>query len=214
MPWQAARVGTRDAARTPAVALLLVALLLLAAAGCTGDDGAAPATPTRTTDADCVARLPDEVFATLGWTPTGQRAEITVRGCHREAEQGYVEVRDRSGYERLCRTLDRSGGVRPGVPVDWLGQDVEACAVEPAAGLGQTRVVVQRGGDDVTQVTVAALADTAQELVRAAVEQVLAASPRPRSGARPSWSRGSRSWPTGPARRSSPARPRARGARA
>jgi hypothetical protein len=167
MPWHAAHVGTR------VVPLALLLALGLAPAACTGDDGAGTSAPTRTTDADCGARIPDAVFTTLGWTPTGKPAEITVRGCHREAEQGYVEVRDRTGYDRLCRTLDRSGGVRPGVPADWLGEGVTACAVEPAGGVGQTRVVVRRGGDAVTQVTVAALTDTSQELVRAAVGQLV-----------------------------------------
>lgn len=168
MPWQAARMGTR----VGALALLLALPVTLA--GCSDDDAAPPA-PTRTTDADCAARIPDAVFTTLGWTPTGDAAEITVRGCHREAEQGYVEVRDRTGYDRLCRTLDRSGTVQPGVPVDWLGEDVVACAVEPAGTVGQTKVVVRREGDAVTQVTVAVLTDTAQEQVRAAVAELVEA---------------------------------------
>ena len=61
------------------------------------------------------------MFTILGWTVTSTPAEATVRGCHREAEQGYVEVRERTGYDKLCATLDRRGGVGPGAPVDWLG---------------------------------------------------------------------------------------------
>jgi hypothetical protein len=59
------------------------------------------------------------------------------------------------------------------VPVDWLGADMVACAVEPGGDLGQTRVVVQREGDAVTQVTIAALTNTDQELVRAAVKELV-----------------------------------------
>ena len=96
-----------------------------------------------------------------------------MRGCHREAEQGYVEVRDRTGYDKLCKTLDRSGGKAPGVPADWLGGEVVACAVEPVGDVGQTRVVVQREGNEVTQITIAALTSTSQEQVRAAVAELV-----------------------------------------
>lgn len=157
-------------------ALALLIALAVTVAACTGDDGPHPGPdPTRTTDADCVERIPDAVFATLAWTPTGKPAEATVRGCHREAEQGYVEVRDRAGYDLLCKTLDRSGGKAPGRPADWLGADVVACAVEPVGDVGQTKVVVQREGDDVTQVTIAVLTRTSQEQVRAAVAELVSA---------------------------------------
>ncbi len=147
--------------------------LLLALTACTDDDAVEPSTVHQTSDAECADRIPDHVFATLGWTATGTPAEATVRGCHREAEQGYVEVRDRTNYDKLCRTLDRSGGVGPGVPADWVGDGVVACAVEPVGGVGQTKVVVQREGDEVTQVTIAVLARTSQEQVRAAVQELV-----------------------------------------
>jgi hypothetical protein len=167
MPWQAARMGTRVAAS----ALILALAPVLTA--CSGDEpGPGPGQHT-TSDADCALRIPDHVFTILGWTATGKPAEATVRGCHREAEQGYVEVRERSGYDRLCRTLDRSGGVSPGVPVDWLGADVVACAVEPVGDIGQTKVVVQEEGDKVTQVTIAVLTSTSQAQVRAAVAELV-----------------------------------------
>jgi hypothetical protein len=117
--------------------------------------------------------IPDGVFTTLGWTATTEAAEVTVRGCHREATQGYVEVRARTGYDHLCATLDRTGGVGPGTPVDWLGEGVTACAVEPQADVGQTKVVVKRDGDAVTQVTIAVLASTPQAKVRAAVAELV-----------------------------------------
>ncbi|MDX6373514.1 MAG: hypothetical protein QOD98_2502 [Nocardioidaceae bacterium] len=148
-------------------------VLLLALTGCSGDDSTDQPGSGKTKDADCAVRIPDAVFDTLRWSPP-KAAEATVRGCHRETEQGYVEVRDRTGYDKLCKTLDRSGGVRPGVPVDWLGDDVVACAVEPAGDVGQTKVVVQGEGDAVTQVTIAVLTSTSQELVRAAVEKLVA----------------------------------------
>ncbi len=164
MPWQAAVMGTRVVA-----AALLLALLPTATA-CSGDEDPGPKPgPDETTDAECAERIPDTVFTTLGWTATGKPAEATVRGCHREAEQGYVEVRDRTGYDKLCATLDRSGGVAPGTPVDWLGGTVTACAVEPASDVGQTKVVVRRGSDEATQVTVAVLTSTPQAKVREAV---------------------------------------------
>jgi len=151
------------------LALLAVAALLLPTACSDDGDGArvGPAEPT--TVADCAESIPDHVFTTLGWTPTAEGATVTARGCHREAEQGYVEVRARSGYDRICASLDRTGTVGPGQPVDWLGADVSACAVEPAADVGQTKVVVRGSGDEVTQVTIAVLTSTPQAQVRAAV---------------------------------------------
>ena len=148
--------------------------LLLALTACSGeeDPGAQPDSNV-TTDADCAERIPDTVFTTLGWAATSKPAEATVRGCHREAEQGYVEVRERTGYDKLCKTLDRSGDVAPGVPADWLGAEVVACAVEPVGDVGQTRVVVQGEGDEVTQVTIAVLTSTSQAQVRAAVAELV-----------------------------------------
>jgi hypothetical protein len=171
MPWQAACMGTR----VGALALLLALVPLLAA--CSGDEPGASPTADPTSDADCARRIPDQVFTVLGWTAVQKAPEATVRGCHREAEQGYVEVRDRTGYDRLCRTLDRSGEVGPGTPADWLGAEVVACAVEPVGDVGQTKVVVQGDGDDVTQITVAVLARTPQADVRAAVQELLSTAP-------------------------------------
>jgi len=159
MPWQAGVVGTRVA--------VLALLLALAGAGCSDDD-TPPPRAQETSDADCSDRIPDAVFTTLAWSAP-RPAEATVRGCHREAEQGYVEVRDRTGYQKLCRTLDRSGEVGPGTPVDWLGSDVTACAVEPVGDVGQTKVVVKGDGDAALQVTIAVLAGTPRAQVRAAV---------------------------------------------
>ena len=148
--------------------------LFLALTACSGEDepGLKPDANV-TTDAECAGRIPDSVFTTLGWTVSTEPAEATVRGCHREAEQGYVEVRDRTGYDRLCATLDRSGEVAPGTPVDWLGGKVTACAVEPAEDVGQTKVVVEGEGDEATQITIAALTSTPQAQVRAAVAELL-----------------------------------------
>ena len=135
--------------------------------------GTATETATETTSqgpaASCAQRIPDEVFTTLAWTPTTEGATATIRGCHREATQGYLEVRDRTGYRRLCRTLDRTGGVGPGVPVDWLGDDVTACAVEPDRDVGQTKVLVRGAGNQATQVKVVVLTSTPRDRVRAAV---------------------------------------------
>jgi hypothetical protein len=167
MPWQAAHMGNRVAA------LALLVALLSALAACTDDEPGPGPAAGKTSDTDCATRIPDHVFTTLGWKPTGKPAESTVRGCHREAEQGYVEVRDRTGYDKLCKTLDRKGGVSPGRPVDWLGGTVTACAVEPAKHVGQTKVVVRKGGDDATQITIAVLTDTPQARVRAAVAELL-----------------------------------------
>ena len=149
--------------------------LLLALTACSGDDSGPEPGQDTTSDADCAERIPDHVFTILAWTATSKPAEATVRGCHREAEQGYVEVRERTGYDRLCRTLDRSGDVGPGTPADWLGTDVVACAVEPVGDVGQTKVVVQQEGDEVTQVTIAVLTSTSQAQVRAAVAELVGA---------------------------------------
>jgi hypothetical protein len=148
--------------------VVAVLLLLLALTACSGDDGDDEPGSGRTTDADCAERIPDTVFDTLRWSPP-KAAEATVRGCHRESEQGYVEVRDRTGdYDQLCRTLDRSGGVGPGKPAPWL-TGVTACAVEPNGDVGQTKVLVKRTGEEVTQVTVVAVTSTDRADVRAAV---------------------------------------------
>jgi len=175
MPWQAGRVGIRRS-----LAVALCPLLAVATAGCSGDDdGSAPTgQPSVTTAAECLSRVPDDVLTTLGWTPVGDEAEATQRGCRREAEQGYVEVRDRpGGYDRLCATLDRSGGVAAGVPADWLGEllgrTVTACAVEPGADVGATKVALERDGGAVTEVTVAVLSPTPQAQVREAVAALL-----------------------------------------
>jgi hypothetical protein len=145
--------------------------VLLGVGGCSDDD-AEPPEPL--TDARCAAALPDGVFTTLGWTAPVKPAEATVRGCHRETEQGYVEVRPRPAYDALCDTLDRTGTPAPGQPVAWLG-DVTACAVETAEGLGQTKVAVKQGSGALL-ITVVALTATDQAKVREAVAQVLAAS--------------------------------------
>ena len=163
MPWQASGMGIR---------LALAAVAVLALAGCSGDDPGAGPGDEKTTDADCAARIPDHVFDTLGWS-SPKAAEATVRGCHREAEQGYVELRDRTGdYDRLCQTLDRSGQVGPGTPADWL-DDVTACAVEPSGDVGQTKVLVKGSGELLTQITVVVVSSTDQAKVRGAVQQLV-----------------------------------------
>jgi hypothetical protein len=147
-------------------------LLLLALTACSGDDGDHEPGSGKTTDADCAERIPTTVFDTLRWSPP-KDAEATVRGCHRESEQGYVEVRDRTGdYDELCQTLNRSGGVSPGKPADWL-TGVTACAVEPKGDVGQTKVLVKRSGDLVTQVIVAAVSSTDRPDIRAAVAELV-----------------------------------------
>jgi hypothetical protein len=170
MPWQAAVMGTRAVV----VALLLALGPMLAA--CTGDDSGAEPGQDKTSDADCADRIPDHVFTVLAWTVTSKPAEATVRGCHREAEEGYVEVRERTGYDKLCATLDRTGGVGPGTPVDWLDGTVTACAVEPAQDVGQTKVVVKGSGDQATQITIAVLTSTPQAKVREAVAELVGTS--------------------------------------
>ena len=203
MPWQAASMGTRVAAFA----------LLLALTACTDDDAVEPTTVRpdlrrRVRRPDPRPRLRharlDRRPARRPRPPCGAATARPSRGTSRSATA--------PNYDKLCRTLDRSGGVGPGVPADWVGDGVVACAVEPVGGVGQTKVVVQREGDEVTQVTIAVLARTSQEQVRAAVQELWSA--RPRSGARPSWSRGRPSSRTGPAPRSSPARTPAPGVRA
>jgi hypothetical protein len=164
MPWHSLRMRTRVAA---------VLLLLLALTACSGDDGDDEPGSGKTSDADCANRIPDDVFNTLGWSPP-KAAEATVSGCHRESEQGYVEVRDRTGdYDKLCQTLDRSGGVGPGKPAHWLS-DVTACAVEPSGDVGQTKVLVKGSGDLVTQVSVVVVTSTDRDKIREAVAQLVA----------------------------------------
>jgi hypothetical protein len=137
-------------------------------------------------DAGCAELIPDEVLTTLGWTAEGG-ATYTVKGCRREAQQGYVEVRRRTGkvttpekaekiYDDLCRVLDRNGAPSPGVDAPWLGEDVIACAVEPARNVGLSKVVVLIKKRLVFQYGVAVLVDTPQPKVRGAFRKLLAAS--------------------------------------
>jgi hypothetical protein len=163
MPWHSRRMRTR-------VGVVLLLFVVLTA--CSGDGGDDEPGSGKTTDADCAERIPDTVFDTLRWSPP-KAAEATVRGCHRETEQGYVEVRDRTGdYDQLCQTLNRSGGVGPGKPATWLS-NVTACFVEPKGDVGQTKVLVKRSGDQVTQVIVAAVSSTDRADVRAAVADLV-----------------------------------------
>jgi hypothetical protein len=147
-------------------------LLLLALTACSGDEGDDEPGSGRTTDADCAERIPTTVFDTLRWSPP-KAVEATVSGCHRETEQGYVEVRDRTGdFDKLCQTLNRSGTVGPGKPADWL-DGVTACAVEPDGDVGQTKVLVKRTGGSVTQVIVTAVTSTDRKDIRAAVADLM-----------------------------------------
>jgi hypothetical protein len=170
-------MGIRRALVTAPLAVLPVLpvlLLLLVATGCSADDAPGPPAAEATSDADCAPLLPDGVFTTLGWDPTAEGATATVRGCHREAEQGYVEVRRRRAeqYDDLCATLDRVGTPAPGVSAPWLGPELTACAVEPGADVGTTKVVLRADGV-VWQLTVVALAPTTQERVRAALVELV-----------------------------------------
>jgi len=122
-------------------------------------------------DYECVNALPDGVFTTLGWTPTDEPAEATIRGCHREANQGYVEVRNRTDYEAVCATVDHTEPREPAPPIDWLDDEV-ACGLEPDEDIGLTRIVVRRG-EDALQISVAVLAPTDRALVRKAVQQLV-----------------------------------------
>lgn len=163
-------MGTRSTVIALAAAVSVAGLAGLA--GCSGE-GADVHQAGTSSAADCAARLGDAPFRRLGWTMPAEPAESTVRGCHRESEQGYVEVRDLPGYARVCRTLDRSGGVSPGVAAPWVGAGVTACAVEPATDVGTTKVAVRRGDGSATLVTVAVLTATPRADVRAAVRAVL-----------------------------------------
>jgi len=157
------------------IRLGVAVITLLALAGCSDDDGAQSPQAGPTTDADCVRLLPDEVFTTLGWAPTAEGATATVRGCHRESDQGYVEVRRRDvdQYDQQCATLDRTGTPAPGQPAPWLDADLTACAVEPGADVGTTRVLL-RTEDEAWLLTVVALSPTAPEQVRAALVELAA----------------------------------------
>lgn len=175
---------------TPRLALPVAALVASAMlAGCSDDDPdetAAPTTPAVTSDAGCAQLIPDDALTTLAWTPSGG-AEYTVRGCRREAKQGYIEVRRRTGkatsdakaqrvFDDTCRTLDRTGAPAPGAKADWLGDEVTACAVEPRKEVGLTKVVVLTKGKVVFQFGIAALTKTPQKQVRGAARTLLAAA--------------------------------------
>ena len=179
--------------------LAVLALAGSALAGCDDDDGGGDPVAERTTDADCAGSSRDEVFTTLGWTPTAEGATSTVRGCHREAEQGYVEV---PRARRTAATAQRSAttgdprphrGAGPGRRRPWLERR-HGLRGRAGRDVGQTKVVVLSAtATRSSQVAVAVLTSTPREQVREAVRQLprRAGSARRRSGARPSWSPGS-----------------------
>jgi hypothetical protein len=172
-------------------ALLPVAALLVGGvlAGCSGEDPA-PASPSATvqpeSDAGCAELIPDEALTALSWTPEGGAA-YTVKGCRREAQQGYLEVRRRTGkvttptkaekvFDDLCRVLDRTGTPTPGLDAPWIGKEVMACAVEPTKKTGLSKVVVLIKKRLVYQYGIAVLEATPQPKVRAAFRKLLLAS--------------------------------------
>ena len=129
-----------------------------------------------TTDAECAGRIPDR----------GLRHPPLVTSQARGGDRPRLPPGVGAGVRRgpatapattsACETLDRTGGVSPGAPVDWLGDNVVACAVEPAGDVGQTKVIVQGEGDEATQITIAVLSSTTQERVRAAVAELVGTS--------------------------------------
>ncbi len=150
-----------------AASALLTVALGLSAAGCSDDEADGTSTPVGvevTTAADCAETIPDAVPEALGWD-LGTGATYSVRGCERRSERGYVQVRDLAGdLAERCEGFGEQA-------VTWL-DDLEACADEPDADIGLTKVVVAGDEGELTQIWVAALETTDQERVRAAVALV------------------------------------------
>lgn len=171
--------------RLPAVVLGLLSACWLTA--CEDDPTATRPTPTsvETTAADCEQIIPASTIATLGWTD-GAGATYSVQGCERRAAEGYLKVRElpvpgsddppaevRTEFDARCAELDTfpdpdSSTEEPatGMLVTWLGEGVTACAVEPDAGVGLSKVLLVTPSDRLVTLWVAALEPTDQALVR------------------------------------------------
>lgn len=185
--------------RTTASAATAVLLALgLVAAGCDGEDEA-NSTPVPTSDAttgaDCERIIPESTVTTLGWSGDAG-ATYSVQGCERRADQGYLKVRGLSvaggdddaaavqeEFDARCAELDtfpdpNSSTEEPatGLLVTWLGEGVTACAVEPDAGLGLSKVLLVTPSDRLVELWVVALEPTEQDLVRSAMAELAAAA--------------------------------------
>jgi hypothetical protein len=179
-------------------ALLLTLASALAVSGCESDEPAdARSAPTddETTAADCGRVIPAATVATLGWS-NDAGATYSVRGCERRADQGYLKVRELSvpggggdadavqeEFDARCAELDTfpdpsSSTEEPatGLLVTWLGEGVTACAVEPDAGIGLSKVLLVTPSGRLVELWVAALEPTEQDRVRGAMAALVEAA--------------------------------------
>ena len=186
--------------RLGTAAPVLLAVTLVAGLGSACEDeapaGTAPApTASETTAADCDRIVPATAITVLGWSGDGA-ATYSLRGCERRAAQGYVQVRElavpgggddetavQEEFDSRCAELDTSpdpGSTTEepatGMVVTWLGDDVTACAVEPDADLGLSKVLLRTPSGGLAELWVAALETTDQALVREAMAELAEAA--------------------------------------
>ncbi len=173
----------------------ILVLVGLATQACGGPDTEAsstdPGPALETSISDCNALIPEDVLATLGWSPGSTSATLDSGICRRDAEQGYVTVerlpvaalggddlpaKAQQAYDEACAELDSfpdpddlSVSAGPGQSVGWLGEDVTACAVEPSEPRAETTVVVLTPQDTVVQLRVVPDSPTSSGDVRAAL---------------------------------------------
>lgn len=183
----------------PLAVLAVLAATLLQACGDDASSRAAPSpddpssvleeTPSATPDPSCEPAVPAEAVTVLGWSPDGG-AVSTAQGCERRSAEGYLKVRDISvvgegadgeeaaqeEFDVRCASFDSNPDPEDtaeeptaATPVDWLGDDTTACAVEPTGDIGLTKVLLLTPAGELTELWVAALVPTDQARVREAV---------------------------------------------
>lgn len=112
----------------------LVAVAALVLSGCTrGLDE--PVVVRETTAADCAAVIPADVVRGLVWQSTAAPT-YDLGTCTLTGDDGTIAVQElpATDYDARCGALRPDGGA--GSAVDWLGDDVEACAAVSGDGSG------------------------------------------------------------------------------
>ena len=143
---------TRAAAWVP----LVLALSACSGSGVGSGGGAGTAASplaSPTTAADCAAVIPTDVVRGLGWTTTAAPT-YDLGTCTLTGDEGTLTVQRQPAddYDARCGALRPDGG--PATAVDWLGDDVPACAAVSGDGTGVNVLLAQARADLVVELRV------------------------------------------------------------